>query len=419
MRNCIQNAKLQDMAYPYIQRTIEPVVLKATQQFPALVLTGPRQSGKTTLLKHLFGSSHRYVCLELPEIRQFAYHDPRGFLASYPPPVIFDEVQHVPALLAYIKEQIDANRDRCGQYLLASSQNLLMIQHINETLAGRATVLKLLPLSFREMAGKPDEPLVWQASAKGNLPAQGTEQLWRQFLRGSYPELAANPQLDAQLWLSNYIQTYIERDVRMLRQVGDLSLFESFLYSLAARNGQLFHLSDLARDLGVSVNTVKNWLSVLEASYQIFILRPYYANAQKRLVKKPKVYFTDVGILCYLTGVKDPLYAARGLMGGMIFETAVLMEIVKTLEHRGQQPAVFFWQKVTGTEVDIVVQPAAEQLIPIEVKLTATPCYEMSRSIRKFQKDYPDQAQNGFVVICGAERFSLGNGITALPFWHL
>jgi len=407
------------MAHRYIQRSLEPVLKKAAAEFPAVVLTGPRQSGKTTVLKHLFGKECRYVSLEPPDVRAAAMEDPRGFLELHPPPAIFDEVQYAPDLLPYMKERIDAHRDQAGQYLLTGSRNLLLTEKITESLAGRAAILRLLPLSRRETTGHPGAPLPWESKKAGAPPARiSVRDLWKDFLRGGYPELTADPGRDIGLWHAGYVQTYLERDVRSLRQVGDLSQFQSFLRALAARTAQLLSLTDLARDLGVALNTVKSWLSVLEATYQVIVLRPYFVNVGKRLVKTPKVYFTDVGTLCYLTGLKDPEHAASGPMGGPIMETAVLSEIVKTLTHRGLEPQVYFWRTSAGSEVDIVVE-ADGKVVPIEVKLSATPRPAMASSIKKFQQDFGDKAGPGFVVHPGDIRLPLGSNVTALPFAEL
>ena len=407
------------MNSPYIQRSLEPVLKKAASEFPVVVLTGPRQSGKTTLLQHLFGKRYRYVSLEPPDVRAAAAEDPRGFLALYPPPAIFDEVQYAPDLLPYIKEKIDADRDRTGQYLLTGSQNLLLSEKVTESLAGRAAMLRLLPLSRREAEGRPRVSLAWER--KRPSPSRTPHvfgDLWKGFLRGGYPELAIQPDRDVSLWHASYIQTYLERDVRTLRQVGDLTQYQNFLRVLAARSAQLLSLTDVARDLGVAVNTIKAWLSVLEATYQVIVLRPYFANVGKRLVKTPKVYFTDVGTLCHLAGLKDPEHAASGPMGGAIMETAVLSEIVRTLTHRGMDPQIYFWRTLAGTEVDLVVETAAG-LVPVEVKLSATPRPAMAGAIKTFQGDMESAAMHGYVVHPGDIRLPLGAGVTALPFADL
>ncbi len=403
----------------YIERSLEPVLRRAVSQFPAVVLTGPRQSGKTTILQRLFGSRCQYVSLEPPDVQASALHDPRTFLEMVPPPAIFDEVQYAPGLLPYIKEKIDANRHQPGQYLLTGSQNLLLMEKVTESLAGRAAMLRLLPLSRREAEGRPQLLLPWERSGHpSSRPCYVFGGLWENILRGGYPELVSQPERDVSLWHSSYIQTYLERDVRTLRQVGDLTQYQNFLRVLAARTAQLLNLTDVARDLGVAVNTVKAWLSVLEASYQVTVLRPYFANVGKRLVKRPKVYFTDVGTLCHLVGLRDPEHAASGPMGGAILESAVLSEIVRTLTHRGIEPRVYFWRTMAGTEVDFVIE-AGGKLVPVEVKLSATPRRAMAGSIRTFRNDMKDEALPGYLVHPGDVRLPLGSEVTTCPFGEL
>ena len=403
----------------YVERSIEPVLLRAAAEFPAVVLTGPRQSGKTTLLRHLFGSTCRYVSLDAPDIRAAALHDPRGFLEVHPAPVIIDEVQHAPTLLPYVKERIDADRCATGQYLLVSSQNLSISESVSESLAGRAATLRLLPMSYRELRRHPQMALPWEdGSSPVQDPSRSFGAIWQDFLRGGYPEVATQPGRDAWLWHSSYVQTYLERDVRTLRQVGDLSRYQDFLQTLVAGTAQLLNLSDIARELGVAVNTVKAWLSVLEATFQVVVVRPYFANLGKRLVKMPKVYFTDVGTLCYLAGLKDPDHAAAGPMGGPIMETAVLAEIRRTLTHRGTEPRVYFWRTMAGSEVDFVVD-TGERLIPVEVKLSGTPRPAMGNAIRRFRNDVGSKAGDGYVVHPGSMRLPLGSNVTALPFGAL
>lgn len=406
------------MAGNYIERSLGLHLKRAAREFPVVVLTGPRQSGKTTILKHIFGGTHGYVSMELPDVQAAAINDPRGFLGMYPPPVILDEIQHTPALLPYIKEMVDADRKARGAFLLSGSQNILLAEKTTETLAGRAAVLKLLPLSLQEQMGNPASRFPWEAGRHPSGKSWSGADLWSSLLRGGFPELASEPARDFHLWHAGYTQTYLERDVRTLRQVGDLTLFQNFLRVLAARSAQLLNLTDIARDLGIAVNTAKAWLSVLEATYQVIILRPYFANVGKRLVKMPKVYFTDTGTLCYLTGLKDASHAAAGPMGGAIFETAVLVEIYKTLLHRGEEPRLYFWRTSTGTEVDIILESGGP-LVPIEAKASSSPNPTMARGIESFRSVFGEKSAPGYVVHPGEVVLPLGNGNRAVPISRL
>ena len=405
------------MRRDYIERGLEAVLRKAAKEFPAIVLTGPRQSGKTTLLRHVFGTGYRYVSLEPPEVRASAAADPKGFIEINQPPVVLEEVQYAPGLLPYVKEKVDAKRSKAGQYILTGSQNLLLMERVTESLAGRAAMLKLLPLSVRETVGTPHAVFPWEKETTGvKREKMGFKEAWHAFLRGGYPEVVADPNRDAVLWHSSYVQTYLERDVRTLRQIGDLTQFQVFLKTLASRSGQLLDLTEVSRDLGIAVNTVKAWLSVLEATFQIVILRPYHVNVGKRLVRTPKVYFTDVGTLCYLVGLRDYSHAMNSPMNGAIFETVVFSEILKTLLSRGLEPSIYFWRTSTGMEVDFIIE-AAGKLIPIEVKNISTAKPEMAAGITAFQKDYGNKAAEGYVVNWGDTYLALAPKVKAMPFW--
>jgi hypothetical protein len=279
-------------------------------------------------------------------------------------------------------------------------------------------VLKLLPLSNWEVNHHPQRTLPWEKGKASSLPVQPIQELWEQILRGSYPEIVCNPDRDARMWQASYVQTYLERDIRNLRNIGDLTLFQTFLRALAARSAQILNLSDLARDVGVAVNTAKDWISILEASFQIFILRPYFANIGKRLVKAPKVYFTDTGLLCYLVGLRDIEHAASGPMGGAIFENLVVAELFKIYMHRGEEPALYYWRTAAGSEVDMVIE-TQDQLVPMEIKLSETLRPEMAKEIINFQIDFHGKAGLGYIVHPGSMILPLGKGVVTLPFANL
>jgi hypothetical protein len=406
------------MTSDYISRRLGSVVRNAVSEFPAVVLVGPRQSGKTTLLKHLFKEGYSMISLEPPDVRLAVLTDPRGFLDLYRPPVIFDEIQYTPELLPYIKERIDADRSRAGQYILTGSQNLLLMQQVTESLAGRSAFLKLMPFTHAEISSIPDRFMPWELPTLSDQAPLASVELWAQILRGFYPELAAQPNREARLWQSSYIQTYLERDVRNLRNLGDLTQFQVFMRALAARSAQILNLSELARDVGVAVNTAKDWISILEASFQIFILRPYYANIGKRLIKSPKVFFVDTGLLCFLVGLRDIEHAASGQMGAAIFENRVIADIFKSYLHRGEEPFLYYWRTAAGSEVDLVIETQSG-LIPIEIKLSATPRPEMAKEIHAFQGDFKGKALPGYVIHPGDQLLPLGQGVTALPLNRL
>ncbi len=400
----------------YHSRSIESSLKEAVEEFPSVVLTGPRQSGKTTLLKHLFASTHGYVSMELPDVQLAAKEDPRGFLKSYPPPVVFDEIQYIPELLPYIKESIDANRSSYGRYILTGSHNLMLVEQVTESLAGRAAMLKLLPFSMREAAREPLTLLPWERKSLEHPPAG--QDIWADIVRGYFPELIAASKKNMSLWHAGYVQTYLERDVRLLRQVGSLTQFQSFLRALAARTAQLLNLSEIAKELGLAVNTIKAWVSVLEATHQILLLKPYHANLGKRLVKSPKIFFTDVGTVCHLTGITAKKQAAYGPLKGALMETAVVAEVYKRLLHRNIDPQISFLRTASGLEIDLLVQ-TAKGVVPIEIKSTSTPRPAMAKPIHKFQEISKENLLPGYVVHAGDVLLPMGKDVTAISYFAL
>jgi len=348
-----------------IPRHLEPVLRKAARQYPVVSLTGPRQSGKTTLVRKAF-PRHPYASLEVPDQREFAQQDPRGFLGQFSGKVILDEVQRAPHLFSYIQGIVD-ERQEAGQFILTGSQNFLLAQHISQTLAGRCATLHLLPLSRPELAHQPMMDLAALGKAvpkvNGKPPVRS---LFETLFAGGYPRIF-DKHLDPQDWLRNYYQAYVEKDVRDILNVGDLETFGRFLRLCAGRSGQLLSLSALAGDAGISHTTARRWLSALEASFLVFLLRPHHRNFNKRLVKSPKLYFLDSGLLCYLLRIRSPddlrIHAARGA----VFESWVVSEIVKNYVHRGQEPDAYFWRDSSAHEVDLVIE-RGEGLLPVEAK---------------------------------------------------
>lgn len=408
-----------------IPRTLESTIRRAMRTFPAVLVTGPRQSGKTTLLTERFTDSHRFISLENPDTRARLLDDPVGFLKANPPPLILDEIQYVPEFLHYVKSAIDEDR-RPGQWLLSGSQSFSLMQGVSQSLSGRVAVLSLLPFSIGESKGFGDRPPELDvvidrlfsvgASENSDLPGDSEIAIDDWMLRGAYPEIRANRDVDRQLWCSSYIQTYLERDVRQVINVTDLNTFNRFLRLCAARTGQILNMSELSRDVGVSVPTIKKWISVLEASYQVYLLQPHFNNLGKRLIKSPKLYFIDTGIATYLLGLhgREPLL--QGPMMGPLFETLVVSEWVKAFYHRGERPELYYWRSKTGVEVDMIVDRNGK-LFPIEIKSTSTILPGHADSMRKWRALAGDLSDSGLIVANTLGDASLAD-LRVLPWYR-
>lgn len=337
----------------FIKRSISKDILKAAKHFSALAVLGPRQSGKTTLVRNVF-ANHAYVNLEHPKTRDFAFADPEGFFQQYQNEygLIIDEFQHVPELLSYIQIFIDEKK-RPGYFVLTGSQNFLMNEKISQTLAGRISIHTLLPLSIDELK---------HASLLPQLPE---DLIWK----GCYPSIYIDKELLPDRWYQNYIQTYLERDVRQLKQVEDLQLFRTFVQLCAGRVGQLLNLASLGNDCGVSDTTARRWIALLEASYIIFLLQPYHKNFNKRITKSPKLYFVDTGLACSLLNIQENSINDHYLRGGL-FENMIIVDFYKRFYNEGAVPHLYFWRDQTH-EIDLLIDRGIS-ICPIEIKSSRT-----------------------------------------------
>lgn len=339
-----------------LPRTLAATLDEVARVYPIVTVTGPRQSGKTTLCRAVFGDKP-WVNLEDPDLRRFATTDPRAFLDGYRDGAIFDEVQRTPELPSYLQGMVDLDA-RPGRFVLTGSQNLMLLASTSQSLAGRTAVLNLLPLSYAESMGSAFE------HAEGTGPKGRS--LWQAVFEGGYPAIVACD-IPPERWLADYVATYLERDVRQILNVTQLEQFQTFLGVCAGHTGQLVNLSQLGAACGVTHNTARAWLSVLQASFIVHELRPYAANVNKRLVKTPKLHFWDTGLACYLLGIRDASQLATHPLRGALFETWVTSEVCKAILHRGARPRVWFYRDRRGLEVDLVVE-RRDGLVLVETK---------------------------------------------------
>lgn len=379
-----------------IARTLEAALRKAATQQPVVVVTGPRQSGKTTLCRSVF-AAHAYVSLEPMDQRDFARRDPRAFLASVRQGAVLDEIQRVPELLSYIQAEVDEDPSP-GRFVLTGSQNLLLVQAVTQSLAGRAAMLELLPFSHEELLGA------------GKAPADAFEAI----TTGGYPRIHDRG-LDPSTWLDDYIATYVERDVRQVLNVGDLLGFQSFLALAAGRAAQLLNLSGLGADAGISQPTARQWISILEATYVAWRLPPMHGNFRKRLVKTPKLYFHDSGLQCRLLGIRSAADLAVHPLRGAVFENWVVSEIVKWHRHRGLVPRLSFYRDRAGLEVDVVLATGPATLA-IEIKSGSTLSADFFANLDAFAK--LQHGTRAFLVYGGPSR-QQRTAATVLPWNEL
>ncbi len=370
-----------------IKRAVSHELQSIAKDYPVITITGPRQAGKTTLARMEF-PDYSYCNLENPEIRELAINDPNAFFEEFSSPVIIDEIQRVPQLLSYIQTIVDESEEK-GMYILTGSHQFNLNQAITQSLAGRTALLNLLPFSIRELTDSGIKPDRDELIYKGFLPRIYKDDL--------------NPTKTYR----NYFQTYVERDLRQMVNIRNITQFEVFLKLLAGRVGQLLNLNSLSNDIGVSSNTLKEWMSILEASFLIFKLPPYFENFGKRVVKSPKIYFTDVGLATYLLGIEELNQVSRDPLIGNLFENMIVIEAVKSRYNQGLDPNLFFYRDNNRNEIDMIYKKS-KKLIPIEIKYAKTIHSDFFKSLKKFNK-ITAKASRGYLIYSGNRFFKTEN----------
>jgi len=378
----------------YIERDAEQHIVKRMAFFPVMVVTGARQAGKTTLMRKLF-PEWAYFNLESPATRALAEADPVSFVSSHQDGLLLDEVQRMPELLSYVQAAVDEDR-RAGRFVLSGSQNILLGENVGQTLAGRAAYYEIAPLSYRELLAA----------------SLADTDVFTEIFNGGYPGQRKD-RVPPELFFDAYLATYVERDVRQVKNISDLSLFRKFMLLLAGRTGQVVDYTSLANDVGVSPGTVRGWISVLEAGYIVRTLPPYFNNFGKRYIKSPKIYFKDTGLLCYLLGISSAEAASQHFMRGNLFENYVILEIEKILRKRGARFALYFYRESHGNEIDLVVE-TEQQTIPIEIKSSATFSKAFMKGIRYWENATGSESQPSFIIYGGPGQ-TVGN--TTLLRW--
>ncbi|HNY15380.1 MAG TPA: ATP-binding protein [Bacteroidales bacterium] len=371
-----------------LERHLTGHLKKMVRKFPVISLTGPRQSGKTTLLKNAF-KEFRYFNLERMDLREMISSDPLGFLRDSGTRVIFDEAQNLPELFSYIQVLSDERKSN-GQYILSGSQSFLLNEQINQSLAGRVSVNVLLPFDIKEL--------------KGHVRLDPAKLI----LTGFYPRVYYQ-KINPSDFYPSYLQTYIERDIRTLRAVENLQAFSRFMGLCAGRTGQVLNLSSLANDTGISVNTAKAWLSLLESSYVLFLLQPYYRNFNKRIIKSPKIYFYDTGVASSLLRITDTAMLKKHYLFGALFENLIISEIIKSQVHSGKRPSVYYWRESNGAEIDCIIENASGELTALEIKAGQTYNPDYIRNLLLFPRENLGKEIKKAVIYTGSETTRIKN----------
>lgn len=380
----------------WIKRKYEKTIRELARQFPVVVLTGARQVGKTALVRKVF-PNFSYVSLDVPALAEQAERSPEDFLSAHKEPLIIDEVQYAPSLFRHLKGVVD-KRKVPGRFILTGSQNFSLMQGISESLAGRCAVLSMLNLSFREV--------------KDAFEAADPDSY---FFKGGFPELYEKPEMDPRFWYGAYLVTYLERDVRNISNVGNLRDFDRFLRATAIRTGQILSYSELARDVGIAPNTAKKWLSVLQASGQIMLIEPYYRNLGKRLIKSPKLYMCDTGLAAFLMGFEKIGEVMRHPVAGALWETHVVMQVVRHYFSQGRNLPLWYWRTVHGAEVDLLVEKGG-RFVAIEAKATETPDEKALKGIQGLKEFYGNRSLIfGYIASRTLQAYPIADKVKAVP----
>lgn len=399
------------------KRHIKRQILKYIKEYPVLALVGPRQSGKTTLVKSLF-PKYTYISLENINARRAALEDPQGFLSAHGSYLILDEIQNVPEIFSCLQEIVDQNQTP-GQFILTGSSQFLLVEKITQSLAGRIVTFKLFPFSYSEIYQYKEDMDASSIFRKFYLNRSNVtqNQLYRFLIKGCYPRIY-DKKIDSHKWYENYVFTYVERDIRMLLNIRNLRIFEHFLILCASRSGQLIDYSDFSNTLGIAVSTVKEWISILETSGIIFILSPFYKNYSKRIIKTPKLYFIDTGLLCYLLSIRTVDHLKTHPLLGWIFETFIISECYKRFSNLGISPRLYFWKDHAKNEIDLLIYDG-QKAFPIEIKLSQSYHSDYRKIINKWFDFDDNPANKGFVIYCGKELIQGKSEIPCVPWYML
>jgi predicted AAA+ superfamily ATPase len=403
-----------------LKRTLQPFIEKVSESFRVLLLNGQRQVGKSTLLQNMAQDTNRgYVSLDNLKFRKLAQTDPELFLQENPPPIIIDEIQYAPELFPYIKIYVDKYRNKKGAFWLTGSQKYKLMEDVHESLAGRVAIIELMGFSYHEKIKSPfqSQPFLPSKTKQKNCKKLTAQKVYQRIWEGSLPEPIVNKKIDREIYYGSYVQSYIERDVRDFYNISKPIQFFDFITVVAAQTGQLLNYASLARDIGIDVKTAQSWMGILERSGIVYLLHPYFPNITKRIIKTPKVYFLDTGLVAYLANWLTPESLMNGAMSGAILETYVVGEILKSYLHNGKKPLIYLYRDTDQNEIDIVLEQNGT-LYPIEIKKTANPEINDCKNFNLLTK-LKKNVGLGAIVCLQQERISLSRDVVSIPVWEI